>query len=188
MNVQGMEFDVALNLIKERRECICPIPAFMDQLQKYEMDCKEKGLITTGAVSTPLKRKVGIHNSCSTGSDKEREEYEDGQQGNKKRKATTSSIGPMWSSSCSSRPRDSADEGDGLISTNKDTMTSAGGTTSSSTMMNGEQSNEQVEFARKASNNKDEEKKATTSAFSTTSATSRKRPIGPSLPPGFKRG
>jgi len=47
MSVQGMELNVALNLVKERRDCICPIPAFLSQLEQYEMECREKGWIRT---------------------------------------------------------------------------------------------------------------------------------------------
>lgn len=45
MFVQGMELDSAVKLVQRRRQCINPIPAFMKQLQDYEIECKEKGLI-----------------------------------------------------------------------------------------------------------------------------------------------
>jgi hypothetical protein len=45
MFAQGMELDSAVKLVQRRRPCINPIPAFMKQLQGYEIECKEKGLI-----------------------------------------------------------------------------------------------------------------------------------------------
>jgi hypothetical protein len=155
-----MEFDVALNLVKERRECICPIPAFVDQLLKYEMDFKEKGLIrATAATSatTTIKRKSC--NVSSTSSDNQMEDEKrpgpDGV-GNKKLKAT--SIGSYGISS--------------------DTM-------------DDEKSYKEVDTVM-ACNNKHDEKKVTATDTSTSSigksTTRTTRQMGPSLPPGFKRG
>ena len=40
-----MSFDNALKLVKRRRACARPIPAFLDQLKQYESECKTLGLI-----------------------------------------------------------------------------------------------------------------------------------------------
>lgn len=45
MNKGGMTLHNSLDLVKRRRPCAGPIPAFMEQLQRYEKECKEKGLI-----------------------------------------------------------------------------------------------------------------------------------------------
>ena len=65
MFVQGMELDSAVKLVQRRRQCINPIPAFMKQLQDYEKECKEKGLICevfkeveSGQDANSRKRKV----------------------------------------------------------------------------------------------------------------------------------
>lgn len=65
MFVQGMELDSAVELVQRRRQCINPIPAFMKQLQDYEKECKEKGLICevfkeveSGQDANSRKRKV----------------------------------------------------------------------------------------------------------------------------------
>mmetsp|Transcript_3889 Transcript_3889/g.7483 ORF Transcript_3889/g.7483 Transcript_3889/m.7483 type:complete len:193 (+) Transcript_3889:817-1395(+) len=188
MNVQGMEFHVALNLIKERRECICPIPAFLEQLEKYELECKEKGLIrhataTATAAATDLKRK------SSSGSQKE----DNNEKGiTKKRKAT---IGPTWPS----EQHDFVGEPNGndslgqqsticstSSSTRSDSMDHHGGSVDGT-------SKQVVDITTKVSNKDEEEEKKTASTSATTTATtttgkSRTRQIGPSLPPGFKRG
>jgi hypothetical protein len=157
-----MEFDVALNLVKERRECICPIPAFVDQLLKYEMDCKVKGLIratATTSATTTIKRKSC--NVSSTSSDNQMEDEKrpgsDGV-GNKKLKAT--SIGSYR--------------------------------TSSDTMDDEKCYKEEVDTVM-ACNKKHDEKKATATDTRSTSSigkstTRTTRQMGPSLPPGFKRG
>jgi hypothetical protein len=194
MNVQGMEFHVALNLMKERRECICPIPAFMDQLQKYEMDCKEKGLIQDDAAK---KRK------SSSRHQKEEEEVDHEQGSTKKRKAT---IGPTWpsggglsdsvSSSSSKRVQQTVENfGDAMGETNGMDSSKLRSTICSSTrnasMDHGDdETNKQVvDTNTKVSNDKNEVKKATstTATTSTTTVKSRTRQMGPSLPPGFKR-
>lgn len=45
MYAQGIELQSALKLVKQRRQCINPIPAFIKQLQDYEKECKDEGLI-----------------------------------------------------------------------------------------------------------------------------------------------
>ena len=64
MNAQGMGFDAAFDLLKVRRDCINPIPAFMTQLREYEVECREKGLLRdvheadSGSGTTGKKRKA----------------------------------------------------------------------------------------------------------------------------------
>lgn len=45
MSKRGMSFDNALKLVKGRRPCAGPIPAFLDQLKQYEEEYKALGLI-----------------------------------------------------------------------------------------------------------------------------------------------
>jgi hypothetical protein len=45
MYAQGIGLQSALKLVKQRRQCINPIPAFIKQLQDYEKECKDEGLI-----------------------------------------------------------------------------------------------------------------------------------------------
>ena len=48
MNKRGMSFDNALKLVKRRRPCAGPIPAFLEQLRQYEEECKGLDLIKDG--------------------------------------------------------------------------------------------------------------------------------------------
>lgn len=45
MSRQGMKYDDALALVQRKRPCVNPIQSFRSQLVKYELQCKEKGLI-----------------------------------------------------------------------------------------------------------------------------------------------
>mmetsp|Transcript_4123 Transcript_4123/g.5989 ORF Transcript_4123/g.5989 Transcript_4123/m.5989 type:complete len:273 (-) Transcript_4123:90-908(-) len=45
MNKVGMDLDNALALVKQRRPEADPIPAFLEQLKRYEGECKDLGLI-----------------------------------------------------------------------------------------------------------------------------------------------
>ena len=80
MNKQGMTFDSALELCQKKRPGVEPIPAFVDQLRRYEIQCREVGLIP----------------SCSTdGGGAEGQDETSEKDGNRKRKTSKSSaIGP----------------------------------------------------------------------------------------------
>lgn len=80
MNKQGMTFDSALELCQKKRPGVEPIPAFVDQLRRYEIQCREVGLIP----------------SCSTdGGGAEGQDETSEKDGNRKRKTSkSSSIGP----------------------------------------------------------------------------------------------
>jgi hypothetical protein len=80
MNKQGMTFDSALELCQKKRPGVEPIPAFVDQLRCYEIQCREVGLIP----------------SCSTdGGGAEGQDETSEKDGSRKRKTSkSSSIGP----------------------------------------------------------------------------------------------
>lgn len=80
MNKQGMAFDSALELCQKKRPGVEPIPAFVDQLRCYEIQCREVGLIP----------------SCSTdGGGAEGQDETSEKDGSRKRKTSkSSSIGP----------------------------------------------------------------------------------------------
>jgi hypothetical protein len=85
MNKVGMNLEEALALIKRRRPCVEPIPAFLEQLKRYEVECKSLRLI---------KKQIGDGN----GEDGEGKEGCDDVSSSKKRKAESQGkrvIGPM---------------------------------------------------------------------------------------------
>ena len=54
-----MDLESAMELVKSRRECAEPIPAFITQLKSYEEQCKKSGLITNA------QEPVGCNESSS---------------------------------------------------------------------------------------------------------------------------
>lgn len=58
MNRVGMDFESAMELVKSRRECAEPIPAFITQLKSYEEQCIKSGLITKSREATSCNKEL----------------------------------------------------------------------------------------------------------------------------------
>ena len=57
MSKVGMTLKNALELCRTKRPCVEPIPAFLDQLGRYEIQCREEGLITTCCTELSAEKK-----------------------------------------------------------------------------------------------------------------------------------
>ncbi len=82
-----MSLEESLTLMKRRRPCVDPIPAFLEQLKRYEEECKSLGLI---------KKKIEDGNREDRVPEG-KEDYDDGSS-SKKRKAGSQGkrvLGPM---------------------------------------------------------------------------------------------
>mmetsp|Transcript_28059 Transcript_28059/g.34644 ORF Transcript_28059/g.34644 Transcript_28059/m.34644 type:complete len:154 (-) Transcript_28059:195-656(-) len=68
MKKVGMNLSSALQLVKNRRDCAEPIPAFIEQLRRYEDECKSLGLIkdANGGGSQSLTRDKKVYGPTMT--------------------------------------------------------------------------------------------------------------------------
>lgn len=127
MSKQGMKYDDALALVQRKRHVVNPIESFRSQLVKYELQCKEKGLIKDKQDGKKTDDRVREGKS-------------------KKRKMMGPSIGPQ-----------------------KMLKNETNGSSESQSKKEGSASNNDEKLKSSKDN-------------------SAKRSIGPTLPPGFKRG
>lgn len=61
-----MTFEQGFQLCHQRRSLVEPIPAFCEQLKKYEKECRELGYLT--AIDEQSDSKNSNYNGCSLGS------------------------------------------------------------------------------------------------------------------------
>ena len=158
-----MTLDRALALCREKRPGVAPIPAFMDQLQRYEIQCREDGLIMSNKDGDDEKSKRG------DGRDTEGKTLD-----SKKRKVLkTCAIGPSLPSSSKRRviqpslPEKPNEIGERGVTGEGETVHDNGG--------------------NERSVGKDGVKESLRQVTQTTPSSTRQASIGPSLPPGFKR-